>query len=577
MSADLLGPLIVGKSISVDDWVPERPPKKPHLRAAFPPPVPERLPSPDLPPPSPPTVLEDEVFASDEPLPPPPPELHPADWNEKTTSNCQVERGPVAQRQSSQSSSTSQRQLDATNQRHLENSSDKNSDNNNTVHSETSTQRLPENHNSSPQRHYGNIIQRHSENISTSQNSSEGNAPCISHANNMHSVRHNDESGQKLHENSPLQQKYYKNNTSSLGGSESNHNMLRHLENGIPSQRYLERGFSLPRHIEDCTNPQKRLDSITPTQRHSEHNSMSPRHRESFPAQKYVLSASPVQRSVGNEITLQRYQQNGVSQRHHENSNSNQKQLEIGSATQRHVENLKTLDINISVSRHVSNGTLTRRQECGALNNGHLGNTTSYQGQIVTSPAFRNMNDTFVRTSDVKPIESDMCVPPGVPLSRHVDNIRSSLRYPTQKLVVNGKLAIPVSDPGKQSEGPPDLVKMADRVGLRNGDIILPSKSRLQNFSTSISNGGDIVPDDSSKVPRSPPHAKLESDMTGRQKQSDDCGTKCGSHESRVSPLPASGQADGSISAAQHLAKLEHSQELPAAAAVSKLAMHSQQ
>lgn len=32
LSTDLLGPVIVGPAISIDDWVPERPPKKPHLR-----------------------------------------------------------------------------------------------------------------------------------------------------------------------------------------------------------------------------------------------------------------------------------------------------------------------------------------------------------------------------------------------------------------------------------------------------------------------------------------------------------------------------------------------------------------
>lgn len=32
LSTDLLGPVIVGPAISIDDWVPERPPKKPYLR-----------------------------------------------------------------------------------------------------------------------------------------------------------------------------------------------------------------------------------------------------------------------------------------------------------------------------------------------------------------------------------------------------------------------------------------------------------------------------------------------------------------------------------------------------------------
>nr|XP_008199092.1 PREDICTED: protein Shroom isoform X1 [Tribolium castaneum] len=84
LSTDLLGPIIVGPSISVDDWVPDnppaRPPKNPHLRTAFPDLFNQRVPSPDLPPPSPPPVLEDEVFHNDDPLPPPPPECN--DWVE---------------------------------------------------------------------------------------------------------------------------------------------------------------------------------------------------------------------------------------------------------------------------------------------------------------------------------------------------------------------------------------------------------------------------------------------------------------------------------------------------------------
>lgn len=86
LSTDLIGPVIVGPSISLDDWVPERPPerppKNPHLRAAFPELFQEqRVPSPDLPPPSPPTVQGDEYSNNDEPLPPPPPELN-SDWQQ---------------------------------------------------------------------------------------------------------------------------------------------------------------------------------------------------------------------------------------------------------------------------------------------------------------------------------------------------------------------------------------------------------------------------------------------------------------------------------------------------------------
>lgn len=99
LSTDLLGPVIMGPSISVDDYVPEkppeRPPKNPHLRLAYPDLFQnQRVPSPDLPPPSPPTVLEDEVYHNDEPLPPPPPELDISNWDTpgKQFAAPQVER-----------------------------------------------------------------------------------------------------------------------------------------------------------------------------------------------------------------------------------------------------------------------------------------------------------------------------------------------------------------------------------------------------------------------------------------------------------------------------------------------------
>lgn len=83
LSSSLIGPVIMGPSISIDDWVPERPPKKPHLRNVFPDLFHERVPSPELPPPSPPVVLEDEVFNNDEPLPPPPTEIETATWEQE--------------------------------------------------------------------------------------------------------------------------------------------------------------------------------------------------------------------------------------------------------------------------------------------------------------------------------------------------------------------------------------------------------------------------------------------------------------------------------------------------------------
>ncbi|CAG9763064.1 unnamed protein product [Ceutorhynchus assimilis] len=88
-SLSTMGPMIIGPSISLDDYVlekpPERPPKNPNLRSAFPDlfQQEQRVPSPDLPPPSPPTVLEHEVFDNDDPLPPPPPECSTISWREQ--------------------------------------------------------------------------------------------------------------------------------------------------------------------------------------------------------------------------------------------------------------------------------------------------------------------------------------------------------------------------------------------------------------------------------------------------------------------------------------------------------------
>ncbi|XP_052864581.1 protein Shroom [Anopheles cruzii] len=68
LSKDLLGPMIMGPIIALDDWVPERPPKNPMLR----------IPSPELPPPPPPLLHPTEdvlIINQDEPLPPPPPEI----------------------------------------------------------------------------------------------------------------------------------------------------------------------------------------------------------------------------------------------------------------------------------------------------------------------------------------------------------------------------------------------------------------------------------------------------------------------------------------------------------------------
>lgn len=72
LSTAILGPMVLGPSISIDDWVPELPPKKKQPSRPTPVQAVKRELSPDLPPPPP--VVDDETFVSDEPLPPPPPE-----------------------------------------------------------------------------------------------------------------------------------------------------------------------------------------------------------------------------------------------------------------------------------------------------------------------------------------------------------------------------------------------------------------------------------------------------------------------------------------------------------------------
>ncbi|XP_055311852.1 protein Shroom isoform X2 [Sitodiplosis mosellana] len=67
-SNDLRGAVVMGPIISLDEWIPERPPKNPSLR----------VPSPDLPPP--PSPLANNqcnliIEHQDDPLPPPPPEI----------------------------------------------------------------------------------------------------------------------------------------------------------------------------------------------------------------------------------------------------------------------------------------------------------------------------------------------------------------------------------------------------------------------------------------------------------------------------------------------------------------------
>ncbi|PNF15783.1 hypothetical protein B7P43_G10424 [Cryptotermes secundus] len=473
LSTDLLGPLIVGPSISVDDWVPERPPKKPHLRAAFPPPVPERLPSPDLPPPSPPPVLEDEVFASDEPLPPPPPELHSPDRT--VVSESHEERTSSPPKQLSQNISSLQRHQDTT-VRNLESSSDRSPENGSPVQNESAAQRHGENSVTSPQRQSGNLTQRHPENMTSPQGPSETNVPQISAANNLLSSRHVDGSNQKV------QDKYCKN--SSL--ADSNHTLQRQTENGISSQRYPERGLSLPRNTEDCVVPHKRLENIITSQRHLEHSNVTQRHRESATTQKHVGKSNQNQGSVSNEITLQRYHQNGSSLRHLENGTGSQKQAENGNITSRLTDSMnvtqRSIDTNVSMTRHTS-----------------------------------------------------------------------------------------ILEQMKLQEKPPDSVRITDRMGFRNGEVVLPSKLRLQNFPTAVSNGAGNMPEEPSRTSTSPQMVKQENSVSGKLEQ-----TEGRDRDPRISPSsPTAVSSEGITNDPQHVDETEQKIQEPPAP-VTRLAMRCQ-
>jgi hypothetical protein len=193
----------------------------------------------------------------------------------------------------------------------------------------------------------------------------------------------------------------------------------------------------------------------------------------------------------------------------------------------------RSVDTNVCMTRHINGATQARRLECGALSNSHVGNSSGLQGYTVTSPAYRNMNDTFARTSTVKPLESDSCTSAGMALPRHSDSTRSSLRYPTQKLVVNGKLAAPISGQMKQQEGSSDSVRIIDRTGFRNGEVLLPSKIRLQNFPTAVTNGEGVVPEEPSKMSRSPQNVKQENGLSGKLEQMEG-----GEREPKISSSP---------------------------------------
>ncbi|XP_067012486.2 protein Shroom isoform X2 [Anabrus simplex] len=372
LSSDLLGPLIVGPSISVDDWVPERPPKKPHLRAAFAPPVPDRLPSPDLPPPSPPPMLEDEVFATDEPLPPPPPELHSSDWSvalEKTSnleSNCERYLDRLAEYTNLPSRSS---EAPMSPPRHSE-SNPSSSQKLSLLRSQEPTSSLvaplspTRTSSSSSQPDVIPSVHRHSEYDSFNSSS-------------IHIALQKHEAGTNLPEICSVEQKSVESalqkhpeNRNAESSSSQRYSQYteqtRHTETGFTVQRYIENGAT--------TGHQRLLESGHAVHRHLE-TSVQQKQQENPNAVHRHLETSVQQKQQENPHTVHRHVETSVQQKQQENPHAvhrhletsvQQKQQENPHAVHRHLETSvqqKQQENPHTVHRHLETSTPQKQQE----------------------------------------------------------------------------------------------------------------------------------------------------------------------------------------------------------------------
>ncbi|GLH10479.1 protein Shroom, partial [Gryllus bimaculatus] len=364
LSTDLLGPVIMGPSISVDDWVPERPPKKPHLRTAFPPPVPDRMASPDLPPPSPPPVLEDEVFATDEPLPPPPPDLRPSDWPFAS------ELSPEKSQKPSESSSDVPRFSE-------KESSVKQTDYTNlSPRSSESTQKSQVECSQRHEREVCMPIARHQESSCQMPRQAE-NPPSPQRSQTLSSSfqKHN-EAGSVCHnhpDNSPCSRQQ---------DLELPNAPLHHRQDSISHNKYPDIPSKEQKHIDSCSISSKHSDTRSPemsafvqkysqnSQRYSENNHHVQRHPETeFSNHRYLENGSTahpriletghaVHRHLETGATMQRH--NEVMQRHSEN-NVNHRHSESNHGAQRHSETSYSLQRPIP-QRTVDNDNVPSRQ-----------------------------------------------------------------------------------------------------------------------------------------------------------------------------------------------------------------------
>ncbi|XP_063244622.1 uncharacterized protein LOC134545119 [Bacillus rossius redtenbacheri] len=511
LSADLLGPLIVGPSICVDDWVPERPPKKPHLRAAFPPPVPDRMPSPDLPPPSPPTVLEDEVFNSEEPLPPPPPELAAPDWaaseaGASDRNSLESHNGPTTDGASQIPTNADSVNVPlkydgsiVSTQKYFE-AQQKHADGQ-TSYKTTENSALPVNCPTS-QTQSTNMPFRHSE--YTVQDKAVNSAGGPLNPENSISF--------KLQENSAVNPRY-PDNKFSAAFRQSDTSFMNHVSNN-------RHNSNSQRHQWSSNFIQRSLDSVTSSQRYLENGPVSYDHQDnSRPYQRHNhdVMTSSVQRHHASAYSPtkhgadgHRYSENGFSSSRYKYgpSSPQRPQQEEGSANQKqgitnvgatNPKNNGNVSVHRSDSKSANKQGLQKPLENG-LSNGHsyVGSSVpqrhsdgsysqniSNSSSVSTSQPYRSMNVSFKRFSSMKHTDNSAAEDANASLSRFSDGARASLRYPTQKLMVNGKLATSLSEWAPAS----NVMSRSDgnRGSVRVKAVMEPCRARLQRVPAVLS------------------------------------------------------------------------------------------
>nr|CAD7455203.1 unnamed protein product [Timema tahoe] len=405
LSTDLLGPLIVGPSISLDDWVPERPPKKAHLRAAFPPPIPDRLPSPDLPPPSPPPILEDEVFHSDEPLPPPPSDLTSTEWPSsnlaKPSRPSETIRQPM-----NQACVPSQQNVDNSFYTHNSANSVRPQDKINSVPRAAENGSAPLRHSSpytKPQQSFEKTLQTQTSPESEKSGDKSPLEPAITDNTSNLSKRYspsNSENRMTHHFENAFQTHSSKDNINSLQRNENNVSLQRHSdgvnfsEKNINSTSHKNTENTLPHYWNrnSVSSPQTSpttdsLGSRFPDTRHDKHSEYETQKQENNsstlphkpqenptlssknPENKFSSVFRQQENTFVNPISNVRHSNtNTATARHQWSSNFIQRSLDSVTSSQKYLENGNNshlLENSFASQRYISNGAPSQRHYNG--------------------------------------------------------------------------------------------------------------------------------------------------------------------------------------------------------------------